>query len=72
MWGLAPMLSSVGFRYYIPFIDDFSRYVWIYPLRLKIDTVAAFEHFVKLIKTQFNSGIKPLQPENGGEYKKTH
>lgn len=27
VWGPAPMLSSAGFRYYVLFLDDFSRYV---------------------------------------------
>lgn len=32
--------------------------------------MAAFKHFVKLIKTQFNSGIKAIQFDNGSEYKR--
>lgn len=33
LWGPAPICSTDGFRYYILFVDDFSRYTWIYPLK---------------------------------------
>ena len=35
LWGPSPILSRVGYVYYISFVDDFSRYTWIYPLKLK-------------------------------------
>jgi len=33
LWGSAPICSTDGFHYYILFVDDFSRYTWIYPLK---------------------------------------
>ncbi|KAM2969511.1 hypothetical protein FF2_016605 [Malus domestica] len=32
VWGPAPLLSYEGFRYYVTFIDDCTRYTWIFPL----------------------------------------
>ena len=29
VWGLSPLLSLEGFRFYVTFIDDFSRKVWV-------------------------------------------
>lgn len=31
LWGLSPLTSQLGFRYYIHFIDDFTRFTWIFP-----------------------------------------
>lgn len=49
-WGPSPLNSSQGFKYYVIFINDFSRYVWIYHLKQKNETLAAFNHFVTLVK----------------------
>lgn len=51
LWRLASVAASDGYRYYVHFLDDFSRFTWIYPLKLKSDTFAAFTHFITLVKT---------------------
>ncbi|GKB84888.1 ribonuclease H-like domain-containing protein [Tanacetum coccineum] len=33
----SPIISSSGFKYYVLFLDHFSHYLWIYPLRSKSD-----------------------------------
>ena len=35
VWELSPVASIGGARYYVTFIDDFSRKVWIYFLKQK-------------------------------------
>ena len=35
VWGPSPVASIGGARYYVTFIDDFSRKVWIYFLKHK-------------------------------------
>lgn len=46
LWGPALVLSTEGYRYYVHFIDEYSRFVWVYPLKLKSDTYVAFNHFL--------------------------
>lgn len=69
IWGPSPVPSVNGFRYYLSFIDHASRYVWIYFLKAKFDTLGAFTHFRQLVDTQFGKKIKALQIDGGTEFK---
>ena len=69
LWGPAPVTSTEGYRYYVHFIDDFSRYVWMYPLKLKFDTLSTFSYFNNLFERQFDCKIKSVQADWGGEYR---
>ena len=43
VWGPSPIPSFGGSKFYISFIDDFSRKVWIYFLKHKSDVFATFK-----------------------------
>ena len=45
LWGPSPSPSRAGYVYYISFVDDFSRYTWIYPLKLKSEALQIFKLF---------------------------
>lgn len=68
LWCPSLVMSLDDYRYYIHFLDDFSRFVWVYPLKLKSDAFSAFEHFVTFVNTRFEATLKLLQLGNGGEY----
>lgn len=42
LWGPSPIEFVQGFRYYVVFIDAFSRFRWFYPLRIKSDFYEIF------------------------------
>lgn len=65
-------MSNDEYLYYVQFLDDFSCFVWIYPLKYNSDTLAAFNHLLTMVKTQFGTTIKSLQSDNGGEYVKVY
>jgi histone deacetylase 1/2 len=69
VWGPSPINSISGFKYYVHFIDDSSRFTWIYPLKQKSDTIHAFMQFKNMVEKQFNKRIKIIQCDGGGEYK---
>lgn len=69
VWGPAPVTSSSGFKYYVHFLDDFSRFTWIYPLKQKSDIAQAFTQFKNMAENLFNKRIKTIQCDGGGEYK---
>jgi hypothetical protein len=64
----SPILSHTGFKYYIVFIDDFSRFTWLYPLHQKSEAFPIFTQFKALVENQFSTSIKQLQFDGGGEY----
>ena len=51
VWGIAPTLSRAGFKYYVTFIDDHSRYTWIYFMRLKFEVFSIFQKFYNMVQT---------------------
>jgi histone deacetylase 1/2 len=69
VWGPSPINSISGFKYYVHFIDDSSRFTWIYPLKQKSDTIHAFMQFKNMVEKQFNKRIKIIQCDGGGEFK---
>lgn len=50
LWGPASEPSIDGYRYYMSFVDDFTRYCKIFPLTFKSETLDTFKHFRLLIK----------------------
>ena len=58
IWGLAPIPTEGGSRYFVIFMDDFSHYTWIYLIHHRSELVSIYQTFLKMIKTQFNRTIK--------------
>jgi histone deacetylase 1/2 len=44
VWGPA-IASSGGYKYYVSFVDDYSRFCWIYLLKHKSDVEQVFYAF---------------------------
>ena len=66
------VISVSGYKYYVVFVDDFSRYTWIYPLHTKSDVYACFIKFKIPVEKQFSHPIKQLQSDGGGEFTSNH
>jgi hypothetical protein len=65
VWDPTPM--SVGmFMYYASFIDDYSKFSWVYLLRNKSDVFRKFHEFQQLVECQFNTKILTIQSDLGG------
>jgi hypothetical protein len=47
----SPVLSLSGYKYYLVILDDFSHFLWIFPLRLKSDTFTTLTHFFAWVST---------------------
>jgi transposase InsO family protein len=68
VWGPSPITSESGYRWYIIFVDDFSRMTWLYLLKSKEEVKEIFRIFITMIKTQFEKNIKVVRSDNGTEY----
>jgi hypothetical protein len=60
--------SMGGARYFVTFIDDFSRRVWIYMLKTKGECLEKFKEFKALAEKQSEHKIKVFRSDNGGEF----
>ena len=61
-------LSFGGARYFVTFIDDFSRKMWVYILKSKDQVLNKFEEWMAFVETHTDHKVKILQSDNGGEY----
>jgi len=69
VWGPAPTLSSDGHRFFMLCVDHHSRFMWIYHLTQKSDVYSNFKNFVSLVERQFNTKLKAVQTDWGGEFR---
>jgi histone deacetylase 1/2 len=69
VWGPAP--ASVGkHQYYVSFIDDYSKFTWIYLLKKRSEVYQVFLNFQQFVERKFSRKIITMQTDWGGEYEK--
>jgi len=64
----SPIASVSGFQFYLVILDDYSHYVWTFPLRHKSDVTPTLLSFHSYVCTQFQRPIVALQTDNGREF----
>jgi len=57
-----------GYGYFVTFIDDLSRYGYVYLMKYKSETFEKFKEFQNEVENQLNKRIKALRSDRGGEY----
>ena len=55
-------------RYFITFIDDFSRFTYVYLMRNKDESFDMYKHYKTKVENQKNRKIKILRSDRGSEY----
>jgi hypothetical protein len=62
VWG--PAIDSFGGnKYYVSFIDDYNKFMWIYLLHHKSEVFKYFHEFQQLVKHMFNHKIIAMQSD---------
>nr|GEU40886.1 retrovirus-related Pol polyprotein from transposon TNT 1-94 [Tanacetum cinerariifolium] len=60
--------SLSGSKYFLPFIDDFSRMSWVYFLKHKSEVFECFKKFKTLVEKQTGKVVKVLRTDRGAPY----
>uniref|UniRef100_A0A2N9J8U9 Integrase catalytic domain-containing protein n=1 Tax=Fagus sylvatica TaxID=28930 RepID=A0A2N9J8U9_FAGSY len=60
--------SLGGNRYFVTFIDDASRKVWVYVLKTKDQVFQLFKKFHAMVEREKGKSLKCLRTDNRGEY----
>ena len=60
--------SIGGSKYFVTFIDDYSRCTAVYFLKQKNEVFEKFQEFEKLVTNETGTAIGALRSDNGGEY----
>jgi hypothetical protein len=66
--GLMNSTARGGFRYFITFTNDLSRYSYIYLMRNKVESFEKFKEFQNEVQNHSGKTIKFLLSDRGGEY----
>jgi hypothetical protein len=64
-------ISFGGNKYFITFIDDFSRKSWVYFLKEKSSALAVFKNFKAFTEAESNYKLVAVRSDRGGEYTST-
>jgi transposase InsO family protein len=59
--------SITGAKYFLLFIDDYSRKMWLYFLKLKSEVFNEFQEFKALVEKESRCYIATLRSDNGDE-----
>ena len=57
VFGKVKQSSINGMHYMVTFIDDYSRYVWVYFIKEKSKTLAKFKEFKLMVESKVGSKI---------------
>lgn len=67
VWGPAPVPSLSGSRYYVIFVDDYSRFTWIYIMKHKSEVFSHFQAFRASVEKAFDRPITTRPDDLMGE-----
>jgi hypothetical protein len=70
--GPLPTLSHQGYKYFVTFIDDKSRFASVYPLQEKSEVGKHLKAHITRAELEIGQKVKHLRSDRGGEYTAKH
>ena len=70
--GPFPVTTVDGYVSFITFIEDYSRYGYIYPIKERSEALDKFKIFKAEVENQHDLKIKIVRSDRGGEYYGRH
>lgn len=68
VWGISSTISHSHYKYFVTYIDGYSRFTWMYFLHIKSEVFDAFKKFLAIIENQFSKSIEISRSDLVGEY----
>lgn len=57
--------SNGGGKYFLLFIDEFSRMCWVFILKFKYEVFSCFQKFVTMVERQSGNQLRILRTDRG-------
>ena len=67
VWRSSSVSSIGGSRYFVVFVNDYSRYNWIFHMKHRFELLQVYSNFAKMVETQFSKRIKIFRSDNALE-----
>ena len=68
VWGPTQNVSLGDSKYFVMFIDDYLRKLWVYFMKEKSDVFEHFKTFKDAVEIETGLKVKCLKSDGGGEY----
>jgi hypothetical protein len=68
VWGPSPALPHNKNHYYVSFVDDYSKFIWVFPIQRKSDMLTVFQKFQNHVERMFFCKLISIQTDGEGEF----
>lgn len=62
-------MSQKGNHYYLFIVDDFTKFIWLFPIAIKNLVSSILQSFITFITKHFSTSIMSIQTDGGKEFK---
>ena len=68
VWGPFNTPTYDGHKFFVTIVDDCTRLLWLFLVRMKSDVCVVLKNCFILVKTQFNNVVKIVRTDSGSEF----